>query len=156
LVNVPLWASAFVTTTLTIPAACTGVVAVIDVLFTIVTLVAGVPPKLTVAPDRKPVPVRVTAVPPIVVPELGVIEVKVGAGLDEGVGGFVVVRPPPQAVNRSARKTARTLRGNKYKRDMTGSLSRAQNGKLVSFGQAEWVMSQSPVTDPKEQSPGLR
>jgi hypothetical protein len=35
------------------------VFAVIDVLFTTVT---PVPPKLTVAPDRKPVPVMVTAV----------------------------------------------------------------------------------------------
>ena len=35
-----------------------------EVLLTTVTPVAGVPPKLTVAPARKPVPVMVTAVPP--------------------------------------------------------------------------------------------
>jgi hypothetical protein len=54
------------------------VVAVIDVLLTTVTLVTAVPPKLTVAPVRKPVPVIVTAVPPAVVPEVGEIAVTVG------------------------------------------------------------------------------
>ena len=70
-----------VTTTLTAPAACAGVVAVIDVLLTTVTPVAAVPPSFTVAPARKPVPVMVTAVPPFAVPELGVIALTVGAGL---------------------------------------------------------------------------
>ena len=70
-----------VTTTLTAPAACAGVVAVIDVLLTTVTPVAAVPPRLTVAPVRKPVPVIVTGVPPAVVPMLGEIDVTVGAGL---------------------------------------------------------------------------
>ena len=77
----PLWASVLVTTTLTAPAACAGVVAVIDVLLTTVTPVAAVPPSFTVAPARKPVPVIVTAVPPLAVPEFGVIELTVGAGL---------------------------------------------------------------------------
>jgi hypothetical protein len=54
---------------------------VIDVLLATFTAVAAVPPKLTAAPDRKPVPVTVTAVPPLAVPELGVMEVTVGAGL---------------------------------------------------------------------------
>ena len=40
----------------------------IEVLLFTVTAVAAVPPKLTVAPDRKPVPVMVTDVPPVVVP----------------------------------------------------------------------------------------
>ena len=70
-----------VTTTFTAPAACAGVVAVIEVLFTTVTPVADVPPSLTVAPARNPVPVMVTAVPPAVVPEFGVIALTVGAGL---------------------------------------------------------------------------
>ena len=70
-----------VTTTFTVPAACAAVVAVIDVLLTTVTPVAAVPPRLTVAPARKPVPVMVTAVPPLAVPELGLIELTVGAGL---------------------------------------------------------------------------
>ncbi len=46
----------------------------IEVLLARVTLVAAVPPRLTVAPARKPVPVIVTLVPPLVVPVLGVIE----------------------------------------------------------------------------------
>ncbi len=53
----------------------------IEVLFTTATLVADVPPSFTVAPDRKPVPVMVTVVPPATGPELGVIAVTVGAGL---------------------------------------------------------------------------
>jgi hypothetical protein len=52
------------------------------VLFTSATLVAEVPPIFTVAPARKPVPVMVTVVPPVVTPELGAIAVTVGAGLD--------------------------------------------------------------------------
>jgi hypothetical protein len=53
---------------------------VIDVPLTTVTPVAAVPPKLTVAPERKPVPAIVTAVPPFADPVLGVIEVTVGPG----------------------------------------------------------------------------
>ena len=81
MVSVPLWASVLVTTTLTDPAVCAGVVAVIDVLPTTFTLVAAVPPRLTVAPARKPVPVMVTAVPPATGPAFGLIEATVGAGL---------------------------------------------------------------------------
>ena len=69
-----------VTTTLTAPAACAAVVAVIDVLLTTFTPVAAAPPRLTAAPARKPVPVMVTGVPPDTVPVLGEIEVTVGAG----------------------------------------------------------------------------
>jgi hypothetical protein len=60
-----------VTVTVTAPAACAGVVAVIVVLFTTVTLVAAVPPNVTVAPAAKFVPVIVTAVPPAVDPLFG-------------------------------------------------------------------------------------
>jgi hypothetical protein len=81
LAKVPLWLSVLVTITLTTPAECAGAVAVIDVLFTTVTPLAEVPPKLTVAPARKPVPVMVIAVPPLTLPVLGAIEVTVGAGL---------------------------------------------------------------------------
>ena len=81
MVSVPLLASVFVTTTLTAPATCAGVVAVIDVLPTTFTLVAAAPPRLTVAPARKPVPVMVTEVPPAAGPAFGVIEPTVGAGL---------------------------------------------------------------------------
>lgn len=69
------------TVTLTAPAAWAGVVAAIEVLFTTVTPVAPAPPKLTVAPDRNPVPAMVTPVPPLALPELGVTEVTVGAEL---------------------------------------------------------------------------
>jgi len=82
LVKVPLLASVFVTKTLTAPAAWAGVIAVIEVLFTSVTPVADVPPSFIVAPDKNPVPTMVTAVPPVDTPELGVIEVTVGAGFD--------------------------------------------------------------------------
>ena len=46
-------------------------------------LVAEVPPNVTLAPDRNPVPVIVTDVPPAVVPDVGEIDVTVGAGLGE-------------------------------------------------------------------------
>jgi hypothetical protein len=61
-------------------------VAVIEVLLTTVTPVAAVPPRLTVAPARKPVPVIATDVPPLAVPVLGVIRLIVGAGLLEELG----------------------------------------------------------------------
>src|SRR6185503_18476661 len=49
LARVPLCASALVTVTLTAPAACAGVVALIVVLLTTVTAVAALPPICTVA-----------------------------------------------------------------------------------------------------------
>ena len=67
----------------------------IEVLLISVTLVAALPPRLTLAPARKPVPVIVTAVPPLMVPDLGVIEVTVGAGLG-GLGELGLTVPPPQ------------------------------------------------------------
>ena len=79
--RVSVWLSILVTTTFTAPAECAGVVAVIDVLLATVTPVAAVPPRVTVAPARKPVPVIVTGVPPAVVPDVGEIELTVGAGL---------------------------------------------------------------------------
>src|SRR5579871_6020440 len=69
--TVALCPSELVTVTLTTPAACAGVTAVILVLLTTVTLVAGVLPKVTVAPDSKPVPLSVTVVPPAVEPLVG-------------------------------------------------------------------------------------
>ncbi len=79
LARVPLFASRFVTTTLTVPAACAGVVAVIEVEPLMTTFVAPTPPKATVAPFWKPVPVTVTVVPPAVPPTLGETDVTVGA-----------------------------------------------------------------------------
>jgi hypothetical protein len=57
------------------------VTAVIVVLFVTATLVAAVPPNITVAPEAKFVPVIVTAVPPAVGPVLGETLVTVGGAL---------------------------------------------------------------------------
>ena len=46
---------------------------------TTVTLVAAAAPKLTVAPETKPVPVMVVGVPPAVEPAVGLTAVTVGA-----------------------------------------------------------------------------
>jgi hypothetical protein len=53
---------------------------VIEVLLTTVTFVAGTPAKVTVAPEKKFVPVIVTAVPPEAGPLVGLMLVMVGAG----------------------------------------------------------------------------
>ena len=55
-----------------------GEVAVIDVAEFSVTLVATTPPKSTVAPVMKLVPVIVTTVPPPVGPDVGLIDVTAG------------------------------------------------------------------------------
>jgi hypothetical protein len=60
-----------VTVTVAAPTLPAGVVPVIVVLFTTTTLVAAVPPNVTVAPAAKFVPVIVTAVPPAVDPLFG-------------------------------------------------------------------------------------
>jgi hypothetical protein len=78
LARLPLWEPGLVTVTVTAPAAPAGVVAVIDVLLTTVTPVAATPPKVTVAPAAKLVPVMVMAVPPAVEPLLGDTPVMVG------------------------------------------------------------------------------
>jgi hypothetical protein len=57
------------------------VVAVIVVLFVTTTLVAAVPPNVTVAPEAKFVPVIVTAVPPATGPVLGDTPVTVGGAM---------------------------------------------------------------------------
>ena len=76
--RLPLWEPRLVTVTVTAPALSAGVVAVMVVLFTTVTLVAALLPKVTVAPAAKLVPVMVTAVPPEVDPLLGLMLVTVG------------------------------------------------------------------------------
>ena len=43
----------------------------IEVLLATITLLAAVPPNVTVAPETKFVPLIVTAVPPLLDPELG-------------------------------------------------------------------------------------
>ena len=68
--NVAACVSVLVTTTSCAPALPAGVVHVIEVADTKVTLVHAAPPTVTVAPARKLVPVIVIAVPPALVPEL--------------------------------------------------------------------------------------
>jgi len=67
-----------VTVTVTAPALRAGVVAVICVALATTTLVAAVPPNVTVAPAAKFAPVIVTAVPPAVGPPFGDTLVTVG------------------------------------------------------------------------------
>jgi hypothetical protein len=62
----------------TAPAACAGVVAVIEVPLTTVIPAALFPPIVTVAPETKPVPVIVTEVPPETGPTLGLMAVTAG------------------------------------------------------------------------------
>ena len=69
-----------VTTMLAVPAVPAGVVHVIDVAETTVTLVQADPPTVTAEPLAKFVPVIVIAVPPAVDPDVGLTEVTVGAG----------------------------------------------------------------------------
>ena len=64
--------------TFTTPAVCAGVVAVIEVGPLTITLVARFPPMLTVAPVLKFEPVIETPLPPIVVPEAGLMPDTVG------------------------------------------------------------------------------
>jgi hypothetical protein len=97
--HVPLCPSALVTTTLTAPAACAVVVPVIEV-GSIVETVSEEPPKETVAPDWKPLPLIVTDVPPAASPLFGATDVTTGAATYEKqplhvafcASGFATVR----------------------------------------------------------------
>ena len=77
--------------TLTVPDVWAGAVAVIVVLLTTLTFVAAVVSNLTVAPETKLVPLIVTEVPPLVLPEFGETDVTAGAGCGGG--------PPPEEGN---------------------------------------------------------
>ena len=68
-----------VTTTSTAPAACAGVVAVMEVALPTVMPVAATPPIVTAVAPVNAVPPMVTAVPPAATPLDGTIEVTVGA-----------------------------------------------------------------------------
>jgi hypothetical protein len=68
-----------VTVTSTVPAELAGEVAVTSVSESTVKPAAGVVPKVTAAASLKPVPEIVTEVPPAVGPEVGAIELTVGA-----------------------------------------------------------------------------
>ena len=70
----------FVTVRFTAPGECAGVVAVMVELFTTLTPIEALPPRVTVAPVAKFVPVIVTRVPPGVRPAFGETPVTVGAG----------------------------------------------------------------------------
>ena len=80
--RVPVKLSGLATTTSTLPTACAGVVAVIVLVLTTVTFVAGTPPKVTVAPPAKFAPEMVIWVP--ATPELGdtLLTTGVGFGMD--------------------------------------------------------------------------
>jgi len=79
-VRVATCVSGLVTVTVTTPATCAGVVAVIRVLPLTVTAVAAVPPTPTVAPATKLVPLIVSTVPPLEDPLVGDTLEMVGAG----------------------------------------------------------------------------
>ena len=70
-----------VTTTLAVPAEPAGVVHVIDVAETTLTLVHAEPPTVTVEPLPKFVPVIVIDVPPAVEPDVGDTAVTAGGGV---------------------------------------------------------------------------
>ena len=91
----------FVTETLTVPAVAmsvAGIVATIWVLVTDEGMIAGLVPKLIVAPVMKPVPVRlnVKAAPPTAA-ETGAIELSVGAEAALIVNDRLPDVPPPGA-----------------------------------------------------------
>ena len=69
-----------VTTTSCAPAVPAGVTAVMEVALTTTTLVAALPPMVTLLAPNKFVPVIVNAVPPRVDPEAGLTLKIVGAG----------------------------------------------------------------------------
>jgi hypothetical protein len=108
-VNVALCPSGLVTVTLTVPAGFGGVFAVMVVEFTTETEVAATPPILTVAPETKLLPPKVTAVPPLVVPEVGLIDVNVGAGLLWALTAMHEPRAKQNHVNACSSQTAATL-----------------------------------------------
>ncbi|UAL70925.1 hypothetical protein K7396_33885 [Streptomyces angustmyceticus] len=70
-----------VTVTGPLPGACGAVMATMVVSLSTWKLAAGVPTKVTAVAPVKPVPVMVTWVPPVVLPEAGVNPLIVGAGV---------------------------------------------------------------------------
>jgi hypothetical protein len=100
-VLVTLVPPAVVTVRSTVPAVPAGAVAVIWVALFTVKVVALVPPNWTAVAPVKFVPVIVTAVPPVVVPLVGVIPVMVGAEatyVNRSAGPVGVVVPPAVTV----------------------------------------------------------
>jgi hypothetical protein len=97
--SVPLWPSGLRTTTSTVPALLRApVVAVSDVPPDTLSFVASTPPTISEAPLLKFEPVTVTAVPPTVFPDVGLIEDTAGAGpIAVVVVVLIVTSLPPQA-----------------------------------------------------------
>jgi hypothetical protein len=91
----------FVTVTLAVPPvaiSAAGMLATIWVLVTDDGVIAGLPPKVTVAPATKPAPVRVNVkAAPAAVAEFGVREVRVGAEAALIVNDRLPDGPPPGA-----------------------------------------------------------
>ena len=94
----PLCPPGLLTVTIAAPALPAGVVAVIWVPLTTTTLVAEALPNVTVAPTAKFAPVIVTAVPPAVVPLLGLTFVTVGAGPDIAANVTICITHGPEEV----------------------------------------------------------
>jgi hypothetical protein len=88
-----------VTVTVTAPELPAGVVAVIVVPFTTVTLVAAVPANVTAAPAAKFVPVIVTAVPPAVDPLFGDTLLTVGTGPETAENVAICMTQGPEELN---------------------------------------------------------
>ena len=88
---------AVVTNTLAVPAKPDGIVAVILVEEATTTLVAALPRNVTLVAPVRFVPVITTLVPPAVNPELGLIDVIVGAA-DAGAAQPVLHGVEPVAV----------------------------------------------------------
>jgi hypothetical protein len=88
-----------VTVTVAAPAVPAGVVAVMVVLLLTTTFVAAADPNVTVAPVTKFVPVIVTAVPPAVVPLLGLTLVTVGIGPDTAENVTICITHGPAELN---------------------------------------------------------
>jgi hypothetical protein len=87
------------TVTSTVPAAPAGAVAVIEVALTTVKVEAAVAPNFTAVAPVKLVPVMVTEVPPVVVPEFGLTPETVGAGGRTKVNwSFALVAEVPPGV----------------------------------------------------------
>ena len=78
--SVAAWVSGLVTVTPTVAAIAAAVTHVSEVEESTLTLVACAVPTRTVAPTWNVVPVRVSVVPPAVVPTAGVTPVSVGTG----------------------------------------------------------------------------
>ena len=94
-----------VTRTSTVAADSAGEVAVMEVALFTVKLVAATVPNLTALAPVKLVPVMVTAVPPAVLPELGLTPVTVGAGGTLKVNwsaGWFTAEVPPVVVTRTS------------------------------------------------------